>query len=209
VTAGGIVVSEPAVDVVLPAAPSTDVTAGGIVVSEPTVDVVLPSSPSIDVTAGGIVVSEPAVDVVLPAQPADTAGLFGMVVSEPVVFVDWEPDPGSGPGGSGTAGGNNGASGADGVAGEIRLLSLRMDPVVGPRPADAGESAVGTLPEAWWVTLEWRGPQGARYSVESSGDLQTWRPENLDRVVEDAGRCTGRCRVDGDEARFYRVRWVD
>jgi len=209
VTAGGIVVSEPAVDVVLPAAPSTDVTAGGIVVSEPTVDVVLPASPSIDVTAGGIVVSEPAVDVVLPAQPSDTAGLFGMVVSEPVVFVDWEPDPGSGSGGSGVIGGNNAGSGGDGVSGEIRLLSLRMDPVVGPRPADTGESAVGTLPGAWWVTLEWRGPQGARYSVESSGDLQTWRSENLDRVVEDAGRCTGRCRVDGDEARFYRVRWVD
>lgn len=209
VTAGGIVVSEPVVDVVLPAAPSTDVTVGGIVVSEPTVDVVLPASPSIDVTAGGIVVSEPAVDLVLPAQPADTAGLFGMVVSEPVVFVDWEPDPGSGSGGSGAIGGNNAGSGGDGVAAEIRLLSLRMDPVVGPRPADTGESAVGTLPGAWWVTLEWRGPQGARYSVESSDDLQTWRPENLDRVVEDAGRCTGRCRVDGDEARFYRVRWVD
>jgi hypothetical protein len=210
VTVGGIVVSEPAVDVVLPAAPSTDVTVGGIVVSEPAVDVVLPAAPSTDVTAGGIVVSEPAVDVILPSQPADTAGLFGMVVSEPVVFVDWEPDPGSGPGGSGTAGGgNDSGSGVDGVAGEIRLLSLRVDPVVGPRPADTGESAVGTLPGAWWVTLEWRGPQGARYSVESSDDLQTWRPESLDRVVEDAGRCTGRCRVDGDEARFYRVRWVD
>ena len=211
VTAGGIVVSEPAVDVVLPAAPSTDVTVGGIVVSEPSVDIVLPAAPSTDVTVGGIVVSEPAVDVVLPAQPADTAGLFGMVVSEPVVFVDWEPDPGSGPGGSGTSGvaGSGTGEGTEGLAGEIRLLSLRVDPVVGPRPADTGEAAVGTTVESWWVTLEWRGPAGARYRLESSEDLQTWRTETLDRVVEGGGRCTGRCRTDGSEARFYRVRWAE
>jgi hypothetical protein len=211
VSVGGIVVSEPAVDVVLPAAPSTDVTVGGIVVSEPTVDIVLPAAPSTDVTVGGIVVSEPAVDVVLPAQPADTAGLFGMVVSEPVVFVDWEPDPGSGPGGSGTSGGTGSGTGdgAEGVAGEIRLLSLRVDPAVGPRPADLGESAAGEAVESWWVTLEWRGPAGARYRVESSEDLQTWRAETLDRVVEGGVRCTGRCRAVGDVARFYRVRWTE
>ena len=210
-TAGGIVVSEPAVDVVLPTAPSTDVTVGGIVVSEPAVDIVLPSAPSTDVTVGGIVVSEPAVDVVLPAPPADTAGLFSTVVSEPVVFVDWQPDPGTGPGGSGTSGGTGGRTdnGADGVAGEIRLLSLRVDPAVGPRPADLGESASGEAVESWWVTLEWRGPSGARYRVESSEDLQTWRAETLDRVVESGGRCTGRCRAVGDVARFYRIRWTE
>lgn len=156
-------------------------------------------------------VSEPAVDVVLPAPPADTAGLFSTVVSEPVVFVDWQPDPGTGPGGSGTSGGTGGRTdnGADGVAGEIRLLSLRVDPAVGPRPADLGESASGEAADSWWVTLEWRGPSGARYRVESSEDLQTWRAETLDRVVESGGRCTGRCRAVGDVARFYRIRWTE
>jgi hypothetical protein len=197
------------VDVVLPAAPSTDLTVGGIVVSEPPVDVVLPAAPSTDLTAGGIVVSEPSVDVVLPTAPSTDLTAGGIVVSEPVVVVDWATESGSGPGGTGPLVGPGDAGSGNGTAGDIRLLSLRIDPAAGPRPAVEGETAVEEAASQWWVTLEWHGPEGARYRVESSDDLQTWRPETLDRVVVERGHCTGRCRAVGDEARFYRVRWTE
>jgi hypothetical protein len=208
-TVGGIVVSEPAVDVVLPTAPSTDLTVGGIVVAEPPVDVVLPAAPSTDLTVGGIVVAEPPVDVVLPAAPSTDLTAGGIVVSEPVVVVDWATESGSGPGGTGPLVGPGDAGSGNGTAGDIRLLSLRIDPAAGPRPAVEGETAVEEAASQWWVTLEWHGPEGARYRVESSDDLQTWRPETLDRVVVERGHCTGRCRAVGDEARFYRVLWTD
>lgn len=192
-TAGGITVSEPPVDVVLPAAPQGDLTVGGITVSEPPVDVVLPAAPTGDLTAGGITVAEPPVDVVLPAVPEGDFTAGGIVVSEPMVLVDWEPDPGSNPGGN--AGGSDPSS-AQGV----RLLALRLEGAA--VAASAVERHVVTSP---WVVIEWTGPVGARFVVESSGDLTEWRAEAVEDIRAVGDHWTGRCRSADTGSRFYRL----
>jgi hypothetical protein len=193
--AGGITVAEPPVEVVLPSAPTGDLAAGGITVSEPPVEVVLPSAPTGDLAAGGITVSEPPVDVVLPSTPTGDLAAGGITVAEPLVLVDWEPDPGIKPGGN--VGGALPSSDQD-----VRLLALRLEGTA-TIAASAVERHVMTSP---WVVIEWAGPAGARFAVESSADLTEWRPEVVEDIRAESDRWTGRCRAADEGARFYRLR---
>ena len=95
-------------------------------------------------------------------------------------------------------GGNSGPTSDTGV----RLLALRIEGTT-TALADGIERHVVTSP---WVVIEWAGPAGARFAVESSADLTEWRAEAMEDIRAEGDHWTGRCRAADEGSRFYRLR---
>jgi hypothetical protein len=196
---GGITVSEPVVEVVLPAVPAGDLLSGGITVSEPVVEVVLPAVPAGDLLSGGITVSEPPVDVVLPAIPSGDLLAGGVTISEPEIRVDWDAAP-SGSGSSSGPGSGRGVLLASDP--DFRLLGLRLADLPEARFRKNASDTTGTR----WVMLEWTGPANGSFLLESSADLIHWQAESMESLQGVADRWSGRAKVVDARARFYRLR---
>jgi hypothetical protein len=121
--------------------PSGDLLSDGITVSEPVVEVVLPAVPSGDLLSGGITVSEPVVEVVLPAVPSGDLLAGGVTISEPEIRVDWEAAPSGSGSGSSLASGRGVPLAADPG---FRLLGLRLADLPEARSLKNAPETAGT-----------------------------------------------------------------
>jgi hypothetical protein len=199
----GVIASEPPFALMLPVPPA--VLPGesllGVIASEPPVGLVLPVPPAAlpGESLLGVIASEPPVGLVLPTSPVLGPGGSGMVVAEPEVLLRFELTPG-GAGGSDDPLGNGG-DGAEGAA--ETALRLRVVELAEPTGANRQASPANA---PWHLVLEWQGPAGGRYVIESSADMVGWAVEEAEVLPAEDGRFRARCVAPRPGAGFYRVR---
>ena len=156
----------------------------------------MPVPPVAGFGADGLTVGEPPVAVVLPVSPALQPDSLELVVAEPEMFLRLDLTSGGASGVGGSLGEGGGAAGV--AALQLRVVELTAPPS-GARPA----SLEG---DAWLIVLEWTGPAGGRFVVDSSADLTQWFPEEAELLSAEAGQFRARCVAPRPGARFYRVR---
>jgi hypothetical protein len=184
----GIFVGEPPVGVVLPFNAQNVSVTDGLTVSEPVIGLILPVPPVDDLADSGMFVSGPDVTVILPVEPAFHGDTSGLTVSEPVVSVVTTnlsappQDPGSA-----------------GRFVRVRSIQIQNRNSEGAAPSLNAESS-------GWVVVEWDGPSGGRYILESSTDLKSWRRERFQFLPTSDGHFRAKWAVPVLHQQFYRIR---
>jgi hypothetical protein len=195
----GITFAQPEVGLILPSASDLSDLTNGVTAAQPEVGLILPASANLPDIASGTTVAEPEVGLILPGNVDLPELLSGLTLAQPAVGfilpanIDAAPLPA-------------------GVTVAEPAVTLQLQTSQSPPPNESAQSlpavTLGSLQiqsASGSVLLEWSIPASGAVTVETSTDLETWRPAPVEILSSENGTLRVRSTPAG-AAGFYRLR---